>query len=55
MSKLDDRRKAALDRLKMQLIRGSKRDKEGKEITLSEKDIKRISKEVNILEEKIKV
>lgn len=48
----DNRRKSALGRLETQLDNGNKMVKDTK-IPLSEKDIKRINKEIEILKKKI--
>jgi hypothetical protein len=48
-----ERREGALGRLEIQLESGSKNTKEGK-ANLTEKDIKRINKEISILENRSK-
>jgi hypothetical protein len=49
------RRDGALDRLEFQLESGTKTEKKsGKTISLTEKDKKRISKEIGILKTKLK-
>lgn len=47
------RRHGALKRLEAQLKLGTKPTKEGKTVKLSEKDIKRIKKEINILKSRL--
>lgn len=50
----EERRSGALDRLETQLEKGEKRGKgEGLPLSLSDKDKKRISKEITILKEKL--
>ena len=47
------RRRNVLNRLKVQLEKGTKRSKEGELVNLTEKDIKRINKEITTLKERI--
>ena len=52
--KLLARRKSALERLEAQLIEGTKNDKQGTPVELSDEDKKRIKKEINVLTTKTK-
>lgn len=47
------RRQRVLTRLKTQLALGKKKNKEDKIVPLTEKDIKRINREIEILKERI--
>mgnify|MGYP005876423353 CR=1 FL=1 len=47
------RRERALKRLKSQLEKGKKRTKEDKLVNITEKDIKRINKEIETLKSRI--
>jgi len=50
----EERRSGALERLKAQLEKGERRNKsEGLYVPLSDKNIKRINKEISILKEKL--